>query len=122
MMNNERIVTRAELVIAAGTTILCSPAVEATTSPLDQNCSKMQFWSINHDYTAEEYGYIGSAMCIDEPTFIVIVGPVCNPALLWTMNDETWYYVLVNGELRLFRLCLNDIKHRHVKIIDGKIS
>ena len=124
-MNAAHIAVGSDLLIAAGSTALCSPFIGS--SSIGRNRTNMRFWSIDHDdiFNNDEpkQGYAGSATCINEPTLIVIVSWAPNPSPYWALDsDETWCRVLIHGELRLFKLRLRDFIDGHIKIIDEKAS
>lgn len=131
-MNAVHITVGPDLLIAAGTTVLCSPLV---IDPARGRCrTNMKFWSIDLDqkfksqgYTSEGrwYSYADQAIRITEPTTVVIMGPAPAPAPAPSLYpianiNEAWCYVLIHGELRLFKLCMTDIANENVKIIDDE--
>lgn len=108
-MNVAHIAVGKDLLIAVGGTALCSPLVRKNGR---RHRSKMRLWPVDQTITTfVEY--------IHKPTFIVIMDLALH---LTTDNYGTWCYVLVNGKLCLFKLCLEDIVNGNVKIIDEKIS
>lgn len=113
-MNTTHIAIGTNFSVPIGSTALCSPNVINIIG--GRHRSEMRFWSIDKDYAFKDCN-------IDQPTFIIIINPAQAPSLYWTTdNDGTWCHVLVQGELRLFKLRWRDIVNGHIKIIDEKAS